>query len=223
MSEVIQIDSSHTRVALGKFRASLAEKGELMRQIGLLMLKSIYQTFRDEGSPQGSWPRLAPSTVAKDAKYYGAGHKLLIGRGTLRNSIHAANTENETTIGTNLIYAAVHQFGSRDRGSVFGPRTAAMEAATAKVKAHTRTRLSSGLGVGRMSILNKMGRQQMLRRRIAGPRNQRVESVSAHTRHQNIPARPYVVFRPEDPGRIEGLVSAWVKSKVHAAGLEPGR
>ena len=218
MSEVIQIDSSHTRVALGRFRASLAQKSALMVQIGNLMLKSIYQTFREEGSPSGAWPRLAPSTVAKDAKYYGAGHKLLIGRGTLRSSIHAASGENETTVGTNLVYAAVHQFGSRDRGWVFGPRTKAMDEATSKVKDHTRL-FSRGLGVGRMSILNKMGRQQMLRRRVAGPVNQRTVSVGAHTRHQNIPARPYCVFRPEDPERIEKLVAAFVRSAAAAAGL----
>ena len=51
-----------------------------------------------------------------------------------------------------------------------------------------------------------------------GPRNK--TNVSKHTRHQNIPARPYLVFRPEDPRRIQSLVNAYVQRARAAAGLE---
>jgi hypothetical protein len=106
----------------------------------------------------------------------------------------------------------VHQFGSKDRGSVFGPRTAAMEASTVKVKQHTLMRLSAALGKGRLGnrTLN-----------IKGPRNQiRVGTVGAHTRHQNIPARPYCVFRPEDPQRIQSMVNGFIRRARAQAGLE---
>jgi phage virion morphogenesis protein len=211
MAEVIQIDASRATIALGKFRASLAQRGELMKAIGLYMMGSVARTFRQEGSPEGSWPRLAPSTIKSDPSFYGEGHKLLIGRtGRLFQSIHAQSDENQAVIGTNLVYARVHQFGSRDRGAVFGPRTAKMEAATVNVKQHGFARLARALGKGRLGNSP---------RNIKGPRNQIRGTVSAHTRHQNIPARPYLVFRPEDPERIQSLVNSFVRRAQAQAGL----
>ena len=211
-AEVIQIDDASVKVSLGKFRALLAQKGELMKQLGGAMVVSIFKTFREEGSPAGSWPRLAPATV----KSYGrraSGHKLLVMRGRLRNSIQVTAGESSVSIGPQGVpYAAVHQFGSRDRGAVpIGPRTAAMEAATVNVKQHAFARLSASLGKGRL------GNRTM---NVRGPRNQIRGTVSAHGRHQNIPARSYCVFRPEDPGRIQSMVYGFIRRARAQAGLE---
>ena len=108
--EIIQVDDSRVVVALGKFRLALSQNQELMEEIGASQLLSVRRTFRDEGSPAGSWAPLAPSTIkslGKDA----AGHKLLVRRGILLNSIQANAQPGQVTIGTNLKYAAVHQFG----------------------------------------------------------------------------------------------------------------
>jgi phage gpG-like protein len=71
---------------------------------------------------------LAPSTIRSDPKKYGAGHKLLIDTGLLLNSIGIAQTSpDQVMLSTNVKYAAVQRFGSRDRDSIgFGPRTRAM-------------------------------------------------------------------------------------------------
>jgi len=208
----IQVDSANVQVALGKFRLALQQKGELMQQIGMYMLGSIRRTFREQGSPANSWMPLAPSTIKSDPKRYGAGHKLLINTGTLLNSIGISQADPDSvSIGTNVKYAAVHQFGSRDRGSIgLGPRTAAMQAATVNVRQHGFARLSRSLGKGRLGnrVMN-----------IRGPRNQIHGTVSAHGRHQNIPARPYMVFRPEDPQRIQSLVNGYIRRAEAAAGL----
>ena len=50
----IQVDNANMNIALGKFRASLQQKGELMQQIGVYMLGSIRRTFREQGSPANS-------------------------------------------------------------------------------------------------------------------------------------------------------------------------
>jgi phage virion morphogenesis protein len=211
-AEVIQIDTATVKVSLGRFRASLAQKGELMRVIGGYMVGSITRTFRDEGSPSGSWPQLAPSTI----KSYGgraAGHKLLVMKGRLLNSIISEPGENSVTIGPQGVeYAAVHQFGSRDRGGVaIGPVTKEVQDRTVNVRQHAFARLSAALGKGRLGnrTLN-----------IRGPRNQIHGTVSAHTRHQNIPPRPYCVFRPEDPGRIQSMVNGYIRRARAQAGLE---
>jgi phage gpG-like protein len=211
-AEVIQVDDANVKVALGKFRLSLQAKGELMQQIGMSMLVSIRRTFREQGSPANSWMPLAPSTIKNDPKRYGSGHKLLIMTGTLLNSIGIAQTSpDQVILSTNVKYAAVHQFGSRDRGGVgFGPRTSKQDAATVNVKEHSYARLSAALGKG------KIGNRSL---NIRGPRNQVRIHVPGHTRHQNIPARPYLVFRPEDPQRIQSLVNGYIRRARSAAGL----
>jgi phage virion morphogenesis protein len=211
-AEVIQVDDANVKVALGKFRLSLQAKGELMQQIGMSMLVSIRRTFREQGSPANSWMPLAPSTIKSDPKRYGSGHKLLIMTGTLLNSIGIAQTSpDQVILSTNVKYAAVHQFGSRDRGSVgIGPRTSKQDAATVNVKEHSYARLSAALGKG------KLGNRSL---NIRGPRNQVKIHVPGHTRHQNIPARPYLVFRPEDPQRIQSLVNGYIRRARSAAGL----
>lgn len=208
MAKVIEVDDRNVRIALGRFRLALGQKWELMRQIGAMMLVSVRRTFRTEGVPSGSWPGLAPSTIKSNPKLYGRGHKLLVLSGRLLNSISFRTTPGTVVIGTNLKYAAVHQFGSRDFG--FGARTAEQAASTVKVGAHSYSRISAELGTGKLA-----GRK----RRIAGPRNSVLVNVIAHRRHQNIPPRPYLVFRPEDPGRIRALCNRFVASAKQSAGL----
>lgn len=212
--EVIQVDDSKVVIGLGRFSLSLEQNEELMKDIGYSQMKSIYLTFKEQGSPAGSWVPLAASTIRGNPKAYGSGHKLLIGigrtSGQLRNSITPRVLRGSVVIGTSLVYAAVHQFGSRDRSVEIGPKSLAESKATVNVKAHSYSRLSNELGAGRLG-----GR----RRLIQGPRNAKQVGVGAHTRHQNIPPRPYLVFRPEDPQRIRGIVERYVLKAAKQAGL----
>jgi phage gpG-like protein len=218
----VQVDDSGATVALGKFRLNLAQNEELMRDMGGVMLLSIAKTFREEGSPAGSWMPLAPSTVRSYGKK-AAGHKLLMMSGRLFRSIRFTTAPGQVLIGpsADVRYAAVHQFGSRDRGSVgIGPRTEKMDKALVNVKEHSYTRLQNALGTGKHQMTAKSGRSYLVNRRVAGPRNQLRVSVSGHTRHQNIPARPYLVFRPEDPDRLQSAAEAFCVRAAEAAGLE---
>ncbi len=67
-TEVIKVDSSKALVALGRFRLSLQENDELMRQIGASMLLSVRRTFREQGVPANSWVPLSPNTVRRNPK-----------------------------------------------------------------------------------------------------------------------------------------------------------
>jgi phage gpG-like protein len=208
----IRVDDSRLVVALGKFRLSLEQNAELMQQIGISQLASIRRTFRESGSPAGSWMPLAPSTIKSNPKIYGAGHKLLIRSGRLLNSIGVVQERpGEVILRTNVPYARVHQFGSRDRSFGVGPRTEEQEKSVVNVAEHGYRRISAELGTG---MLGKR------KRRIQGPRNARQVIVSGHTRHQNIPPRPYMVFRPEDPERIRSLATAYVNRARKEAGLD---
>jgi len=235
---MIRIDATRVRKALARYASNLhpSNRARLMQILGLGQLRSIYKTFAEEGSPAGSWPALAQSTI-KRMKGKAAGHKLLIGRGTLRNSIRVQSDETRAIIGTGLIYAPVHQFGSRDRGVGIGPKTEKEAGATVKVKAHSYT-LHPHLE-GRQRSLRLEGpalegkRAPRMRYTLTGPRNLSRQTlkeggrrealkvnVGAHHRHQNIPPRPFLVFRPEDPQRIETEVRIWNEQQAASAGLE---
>jgi phage gpG-like protein len=218
-SIVIESDASKVTVSLQRFALSLQAKAELLNIIGIGMLKSIYLTFREQGVPAGSWAPLAESTKKR---YKRAGHKLLILSGNLRNSIRPQVDGNVLTIGTGLAYAAVQQYGSRDRGGTFGPRTREMDEARVKVGEHERIVFTGPRG-GRYvtaRIRNKNGKMQTVRMRRVGPSERGVAKIGAHDRHQNIPARPYLVFRPEDPARIQEMTDAWIRKSARASGLE---
>jgi len=87
------------------FRPLLAVMGERMRQ-------SIGRNFREGGRPE-KWK---PSRRAK-AK----GGQTLIDTGRLRSSITYEAGPRELKVGTNVVYARIHQLGGRIEG-VFGVR-----------------------------------------------------------------------------------------------------
>lgn len=203
-SPVIRIDGAKVRNALSKFAAGLqpARRRQLMQTIGLGQLQSIYKTFAEEGSPAGTWPKL--SSVSLSWNKYSAGHKLLIGRGLLRNSIRVrVVSENKVVIGTGMRYAGVHQFGFSGEQ---------------KVKGYSYSRrVKSRDQFATFAITNKKGRKQNVRRRTMSG----VVSVTVRpfARKLSIPARPYLVFRPEDPERHQNEVNLWARQQASDAGL----
>lgn len=211
MSNVsVTVDSNGARIALGKFRLALNQNRELMQEIGNSQLVSVRRTFCEQGSPAGSWAPWAPSTRKRKKP----GDLILIGKGRLLNSIKVSAAPGVATLSTSLVYGPVHQFGSRDRGGVaIGPATKEASESTVNVKASSYYRISAELGAG------LIGKQ---RRLFRGPRNARLVNKAAHARHQNIPPRPYLVFRPEDPECIRGIVMRYVNKAAADAGLEGG-
>ncbi len=199
---VVKSDAANVTVSLRAFALSLGAKYELMRIIGLGQLKSIRQTFRDSGSPAGSWAPLSP--VSLSWRKYSAGHKLLINRGLLINSITFAEQGNSVVIGTGLSYAGVHQYGFDGTQAV-------------KPYSYTRRQRSRD-SFAHQQITNKLGRRQTVKRKIAS--GIATVNVMGFSRHIHIPARPFLVFRPEDPARIQEEVQTYVAKAAKQAGLE---
>ena len=92
-------------------------KKELLPDIGSRMVRSVILNFKNEGRPQ-KWKK------SKRAKNEGG--KTLSLSGTLRNSIHYQINNLSVTIGTNVVYARIHQFGGYINKTV-------------QVKSHKRT------------------------------------------------------------------------------------
>ncbi|MCX2717826.1 phage virion morphogenesis protein [Helicobacter sp. MIT 21-1697] len=80
----------------------------VMAHIANALYNSTSQSFEKESSPFGEkWTPLAPSTLKKSKGI----KKKLIDKGKLVKSIHTAHTSTQASIGTNIKYAAIHQFG----------------------------------------------------------------------------------------------------------------
>jgi phage gpG-like protein len=197
---VVKVDASKVTLALAQFRLGIEQRAELMQTLGAGQLKSIYQTFDEQGSPAGSWRGLSFSSKGWMKRKYSAGHKLLIDTGHMRNSIGSVASGDTVTLGTNVKYAKWQQFGWTG---------------TQQVRDYT---YAGRMGLGRMITTNKLGRKQTVTRKIAGPGVP--IHVKAHKRLISIPARPFLVFRPEDPQRISEEVSLFLVERARQAGLE---
>lgn len=147
-----------------------AEKPRILREIGMSLLVSIRQGFEAERSPEGeAWEPLKPATVRQRK---GDAHPILQRKGRLKKSITLKMTPDSVIVGTNLAYAAAHQFG------------AAIKRAAGAVKLHFR-RISRGPNKGQV--------------RFARANDKRVKfdrTSAAHT--IRIPARPYLFQRDGD-------------------------
>lgn len=99
--------------ALKKINVSLENKESILTAIGQHMLISIEDTFKDEGP---GWQKLSPKTIAQ-RKEPNKPIKILQDSTRLKQSIYPEITIDAVTIGPNLKegsnvkYAAIHQFG----------------------------------------------------------------------------------------------------------------
>jgi phage virion morphogenesis protein len=176
----ISINDKALRITLGNLNERLRNPVPMLKIAGQVMKSSIERTFRDQGSPAGSWAPLAASTLKRGKG--GAGRKILIQSARLKNSVtddtNYSISGNTLKIGSNLVYAAIHQFGGFAGRSVPSNRTL------------------------KRDITNEA-------RGFHGPRNQH---GYFGFRRPFIPARPYLVFRPEDPQRITEAIERYIAS-----------
>ncbi len=112
----------------------------VMRPLGELIRTSVVRNFEEAGRPR--WARLSPVTIARRG---GSNRPLRVQgfAGGLMGSINAQPAAKSVVVGTNKIYAAVHQFGA-PKGS-FGTVVANVPSHTRRtrsgsttVRAHTR-------------------------------------------------------------------------------------
>ena len=195
------VDDRGVLIDLAGIRAGLGDLRNLYATLGEMMEHSIQQTFKDEGSPARSWPKLALATLRN--KKHIPGSLMLHQSGRLFSNIDSWVSDTEVTIGIRdgIPYAPVQQFGSADRSGGSVGAQARIAGRSVGIVEHIRL---LKLGYGRSFGKSKRGRVV----KAQGP--ERAVAVSSHERFQNIPARPYVVFRPEDPNRLVSAVENYV-------------
>lgn len=94
-------------------RASKLDKPELLDQMAQVMLEQARTRLDStKESPDGdSWEPLSPE-YAKTKK----GNEILEERGSLLDSLQAVAGSDGVSLGSNLLYAAVHLYGDEERG-----------------------------------------------------------------------------------------------------------
>ncbi len=96
---------------LKKLADKTAHRQELMGIIAGTMENAVLENFEKEGRP--AWAGIKPRRPKKgnNGSVIQRDGKILNDTGNLKNSITAAFDNDSATVGTNLEYAAIHQFG----------------------------------------------------------------------------------------------------------------
>jgi len=133
MSVSITIDDKAVNAALARLSAAGQHLEPAMADVGDMLVSRITEGFNQGESPYGeSWEPLADDTKrgrlrhnksnfrkngklsAKGRRESASGFQPLVDTGNLRNSITRNVSGNSVEVGTDLIYGAIHQFGSEN-------------------------------------------------------------------------------------------------------------
>jgi phage virion morphogenesis protein len=119
----IEIDDKPLKDLLKKLRARIGNMKTVMASIGEEIMNSVQGNFDAGGrySAVGSyigggnkWKELSPMTKKlREKQGFGPPFEILSRSRRLRDSINPKYDENSATVGTNVFYAKIHQFGAR--------------------------------------------------------------------------------------------------------------
>ena len=188
-SITLTADTADVSELLGRCLQRFGDLKTPLNLIGQIVRTSVIRNFEVEGRPD-KWRELAPSTVRER----GSAHPILrrMGyAGGLAGSINHRVESDCVLIGTNKVYAAVHQFGgtikTRDRFQTLAFRTSAKRDREGNVL----------IPSGRFMSRKEAGRRKTGATRIA------IARIGGRI---NIPARPFLMLQDEDiPEMIETL------------------
>ncbi|ROR26567.1 phage virion morphogenesis protein [Comamonas sp. BIGb0124] len=91
-----------------------------MRDVAGIMLSAVEDNFEAQG--RAKWKDLQQSTKDSRAKQGTWPGKILQRSGHLASSIVTRHSAYEAAVGTNVAYAAIHQFGGRTKAHVIRPK-----------------------------------------------------------------------------------------------------
>lgn len=135
----VHVDIREVLQAIEATLGAIRDQTPMWEDIGFEVLNSVQRNFDAEGRPE-KWQALARSTLLRKvggvrkastkrghwtakAKKTLHGNKILTDTAQLRNSIAAEADAAGVTVGTNMVYGAIHQFGGRaGRGSIIPAR-----------------------------------------------------------------------------------------------------
>lgn len=106
------IDAREITRTLDRLAGLVNDLRPVMADLSADMLDAVKENFDQEGRPS-RWPALAPSTLRPLARKGKTGKMLNRSAGGLYHSISRESNGTRAIVGTNKIYAAIHQFGGK--------------------------------------------------------------------------------------------------------------
>lgn len=104
----IELDDTEARLGLERLVARMRDPRPVLDEIGSYLVTSTIRRFEREVGPDGiRWP--------KSRRAEREGGQTLTDTGRLRASITHRLTPDAVEVGTNVVYAAIHQFGGAIR------------------------------------------------------------------------------------------------------------
>lgn len=164
--------------ALGQVAVKIRDQRNLMRRIAGTLETTTLDNFSAQGRP--AWLGLAPSTL----KRRGGDAQILQDKGHLKGSVSSVYGRDFAQVGTNLAYAAIHQFG----GVIERAPHSSWGALRTNHKGELLRQGSSGT-LKNLAVFAKSGHKRIRKIRY---------SVGAYS--ISIPARPYL------PGYANGYL-----------------
>ena len=105
-----KIDSKEVGIALEELAQRCIERQPLMRHISMIMESGVQDNFATGGRPN-KWPALKSgmqSYLTKSA--------------TLKESMSSLSDDDSAVVGTNVVYAGIHNFGGKTKPHVIRPK-----------------------------------------------------------------------------------------------------
>lgn len=112
----IKIENDTVTPALARLARSMANTAPVMTRIAGILHDAVEENFRRGGRPQ--WAGLKPPASKRRQ-----GGQVLADGARLKNSIVERADATSAVVGTNVKYAAIHQFGGQTRAHEIRPRT----------------------------------------------------------------------------------------------------
>jgi len=194
----VRADVGPAQRALAALRAKAADLAPAFREIGSGIVEEARLGFRESKDPYGKpWQKLKASTIARRRK---GSSQPLLDTGRLRNSISFRLIGNGVEVGTNVRYAAIHQFGG------------AIDYAARSI----RVRLRSVTVVredGTSYVASRFAKDSHKRARTVWGTNSAGWKV-------NIPARPFIATRERGLPREYGEIIRDALNRHFAAGAQ---
>lgn len=189
----VNIDTSELSAALKRVDKFAANASPLMEKIAGVMHDAVMQNFHEGGRP--AWAGLAPATL-KQKRKKGYSDDPLIRTGKLRNSITLRYTPTTAQVGTNLVYAGIHQFGGKIDKAAQSRQVRHRTDARGNL---LRTEMFGGKGL----VFAKAGHKRVAVRWF----EQGAHSIA-------ISARPFLKLTPENEQKVIGTVSDYLRGLV---------
>lgn len=185
----LTIEDERVNAALTRVANAGGDTSALMAEISGAMLFSVQRRFETETAPDGTpWQRHAPRTakarLKRSRKNTPVTPKILRDSNRLYSSIISEASSDEAAVGTNLIYAAIHQAGGT-------------------VMQYPQSRMVRFRKVGRKTRFAKKAHKRAYDR-----------PVTYGERTIVIPARPYLGFSDTDQTEILAIAGAHFEAAI---------